>query len=47
MQRRIIANSDAHLPENVIKGALKAKEFAKNLGIEVCDTAKALGFLRN
>lgn len=43
----IIANSDAHLPENVIKGALKAKEFAKNLGIEVCDTAKSLGFLRN
>ena len=25
----------------------KAKEFAKNLGIEVCDTAKALGFLRD
>ena len=39
---RIIANSDAHQPMDVILGAKKAKEFANNLGIEISDITNLL-----
>ena len=39
---RIIANSDAHQPMDVILGAKKAKEFATNLGIEISDITNLL-----
>jgi histidinol-phosphatase (PHP family) len=39
---RIIANSDAHQPLDVIQSAIKAREFAKNLGIELSDITNLL-----
>lgn len=41
---RIICNSDAHQPGEVVVGARRAKEFASGIGVTVIDTAEALGF---
>lgn len=41
---RIVCNSDAHQPSEVVIGARRAKDFAASIGVSVIDTAKALGF---
>ncbi len=43
MGARIICNSDAHHPEHTIVNCRKAMDFANSLGLEVEDTAKAIG----
>lgn len=42
---RIICNSDAHRPEDVVKSCRDAQAFASEIGVTPEDTATALGFV--
>lgn len=43
---RIVCNSDAHRPRDVIENARNALEFAERIGIKTIDTVEALSFTK-